>query len=303
MVLNGFSESDLTEFKKLLMVTNTELTETTYRVLNIMEVLAHMIFPSVKVFFIHIPKTAGTSFREMIKCEYVSDQSLELLYRGELDLRGPNHDYINRIRSKLPQVRAFYGHFSYGAHEFLNINNYSYVTILRRPVDRVISLYNHFARDPASEYHKLIHDGMSLADFIENRVTTETNNHMTRIIAGIVPINGVIVSEIRDLSMALENIKKSFCFVGLSEQIQESSDRMGMLLGWEKHLVQWENVTTDKIINLNDLDHKTLEVIKEHNTLDTLLYERVQGMFSKDWRFRNDFVKKVVSLVSKMYVK
>ena len=61
---------------------------------------------------------------------------------------------------KLEQVRIkYFGHYGISIAE--TSPKPIYCTILRNPVDRSISLYNHFLRDKKSAYHNLALKGFS----------------------------------------------------------------------------------------------------------------------------------------------
>jgi len=88
--------------------------------------------------FMHIPKTAGTSMRLLLEQFFTKKQRV-YLYGGE-----PPGITLEAFRD-LPtdekeHVRLVYGHFRFGVHEWLP-QKARYVTMLRDPVDRVVSLY------------------------------------------------------------------------------------------------------------------------------------------------------------------
>jgi hypothetical protein len=80
--------------------------------------------------FIHIMKTAGTSFHELLK---------------EIEKTGV------KIKHNV--------HFGISIAE--KPNKPVYCTIIRNPIDRSISLYNHYCRDKKSPYHTLALKGFS----------------------------------------------------------------------------------------------------------------------------------------------
>ncbi len=80
--------------------------------------------------FIHVMKTGGTSFAAILR---------------EIEKSGLKIKYI--------------GHYGISIAE--KSSKPIYCTILRNPVDRAISLYNHFLRDKKSAYHNLALKGFS----------------------------------------------------------------------------------------------------------------------------------------------
>ena len=89
---------------------------------------------SATLFFIHIPKCAGTSFRRVLKSWYGSDA----LFVDSGGLAEITRAASERARPP----RAIAGHFAFGAHHAVPCQPY-YVTLVRHPLDRFVSLYQH----------------------------------------------------------------------------------------------------------------------------------------------------------------
>ena len=98
----------------------------------------------VKV-LLHIQKCGGTSVGEYIKSKYEEEEYLEL-YTKKI----PKDLVIDSLRVKnylesldLSKVKIVFGHAVYnGIEEYFPNRNIEYHTILRNPIDRLISLYN-----------------------------------------------------------------------------------------------------------------------------------------------------------------
>ncbi len=108
------------------------------------------------LFFIHIPKTAGTSFTRILENIYPPESRCDAYYIQEL---------IETDPETLARLRLFIGHIDYAASELmpkpLNI-----VTFLRDPVERAISAYNHIKTNADHSQHDLFNAEVSnLYDF------------------------------------------------------------------------------------------------------------------------------------------
>src|SRR5207253_2102954 len=87
-------------------------------------------------------------------------------------------------------VRAVVGHFSFGIHEFVRSES-TYLTVLRDPVDRVVSLYHHSLCEPDDPFYERVAAGrLSLEEFVSARVCKEADNGQTRRLAGVDPPPG-----------------------------------------------------------------------------------------------------------------
>ncbi|MDY6991574.1 MAG: glycosyltransferase, partial [Pseudomonadota bacterium] len=105
-----------------------------------------------KLAFMHIPKTAGTAFRRLVEQAYPGDDCL-LLYEDILCLCYENEPYtIKALQGSLLTTQVLYGHFPFGIHAHLGIGC-RYVTLLRHPIELIISYYNDLAVTPDRYLH------------------------------------------------------------------------------------------------------------------------------------------------------
>lgn len=222
--------------------------------------------------FCHIPKCAGTSLREIVQSEYRRGQAL-YLYGGEVKLTGPDKKFLEEFQRIRRRVQIVYGHFSFGVHRALGVPPL-YATIVREPISRVVSLYHHIVRDPTSPFFAAVSAGLPLKDFVGGRFSAMTNNHMTRIVAGVAPEAGTVRNDIEMLEQAKENIEEYFCAVGTTEAMDRVVRKLGELFAWRDHATPRLNVAP---LSSHELDKETLDVIVEHNQLDLDLYQWVAG--------------------------
>jgi hypothetical protein len=116
---------------------------------------------------IHIPKTAGTTFRELLQRYFQNKMCLHYYHPM---------DYAGRQLTAVPSgIVCIHGHF--GAQKFLSSYfDAQLVTWLRDPLERVVSEYEHLKRspDPQSGLSQLICQGASLIDFAEHPYARDT---------------------------------------------------------------------------------------------------------------------------------
>jgi hypothetical protein len=163
------------------------------------------------------------------------------------------------------------GHFTYGLHEALQ-RPFEYITMLREPVDRVVSHYYYVLRNPAHYlYARVTSEKMSLKEYALGGLTREMDNGQVRAIAG--PYyrdpRGQCSRDL--LELAKDNLRNRFAVVGLAERFDETVMLLGERYGWKDMAYTRQNVTSDRV-RLNELPEETIEAIRKANALDAELY-------------------------------
>lgn len=229
--------------------------------------------------FCHLPKCGGTSFADIIKQEYRASQRLFLYKVEELNYPEPSQQFLEHFRRIRARVQVIYGHFKFGMHRFLGVSPW-YASILREPVDRVVSLYHHYERDPATslEWHERIKAGLSLKEFARL-----ARNHMTDLLSG--SIDGSVDEAM--LIQAKDNIRKYFVAIGTSDNMDEVLRVLSRRFSWRHHDIPILNVRTQPRV---EIDEETRAIIADNNRLDTALYEwvRTRGMAEISARARDE---------------
>jgi hypothetical protein len=220
--------------------------------------------------FLHIPKTAGTSLREIVVARYPGSRCLQVYSHTP--------EAISKMHSRVREAEVVFGHFSFGFHELLGIDA-RYITMLREPVARVTSFFRHLARDPASAYHADIAAGMTLRDLLESERCHELNNHMVRIVSGH---NEIAMTDDQALLVqAWANIDASFDVVGISERFRDSLGYIGRALGWKKTQAV-PVLNTDPERSAFVVDAATRDAVMRFNRLDIELYRGAVARFDRE---------------------
>lgn len=195
---------------------------------------------------------------------------------------------------------VLFGHFCFSLHKRLGDRAPSYMTVLRDPVDRVISWYRHQTRDSGSRFYRDIHEnGLNLAEIIDRGLAHEVNNHSVRMICTDSPLKWQHTRDAfsakltgkkfyqfdaaRHLKLAFARIKRSFCFVGVVERFDLLLNFLGERAGKTVNFaIPKENTAPNLDLTV---DTQTLDLIKRANRLDYELFEavsqgRLKGQFS-----------------------
>lgn len=217
------------------------------------------------LFFVHIPKTAGTSFRTGA-AEYFGDEYIYADY-------GPNSRETSRdifsnfyespdlyhikVLAENKGIRLLTGHVPAAKYNPI-IASSNMTTFLRHPVEQVISHYEHYVMH--HDYDK------SLEDFIAERRFT---NLQSRVLSGL-PI-------------------ELYGFLGVTERYNESIDLFNSFYeaDFQKLSLNSKNSKGSlkpRFNSLKELDQKTYDFIAEQNSRDMQTYQLALDIFDERYR-------------------
>ena len=224
--------------------------------------------------YVHIPKTGGQSFYSILDRNYQKERifSSMQLHKGLEELS----ELSSGESEKLDLIR---GHLPYGIHEIVE-RDATYITILRNPVDRLISLYHHIKRSTNHFFYEQINSGeMGLEQFAESGEFF-TDNAQTRFLYGR---DGHLLPKIEEshYQVALDNLENMVQFVGLTESFDLSILLFQKQLGWKTPYYHKVNVATKKYKSKAQIPEHVVATIREHNKYDILLYDKAQELFSR----------------------
>jgi Galactose-3-O-sulfotransferase len=230
--------------------------------------------PTDRVIFIHIPKAAGQTMNSIVARQYPRCKILQV-EGGVGRARIPAFD--GRCEAKL-----VIGHVHFGLHRNLPGSS-SYMTMLREPVSRVLSLYRYIVSTPQHSFHSRLAD-VSLLDFaMGSAAAEEIENGQTRQIAGVTDGS----PDSRSLAAAKQNLLESFVAVGIMERFDESVILFKRRLRWKMPYYVIKNVT--ERVMTEESHPEAIRVIRSRNTLDAELYQFASNLFSEHVRQEGPF--------------
>jgi hypothetical protein len=216
----------------------------------------------MKYIFIHIGKTAGTSFRTFLE----SNIKRPYWGYGKLWHLTDGRDTNKFLESEpngmevLNYFNLFSEHFSYGLHPYLKTKNYQYITILREPLKRTISSYR-YAKDRG-----WISNETKILDWAKKEKPTLISYQIDRVSG--VPNDSLDIK----IKVALKNLKDDKFLFGITEKYNEFIDLCCEKNSWVPQ-------------------YKTINVTQSKNTVTDEEKDKLKELLSEEIKFYNEVVK------------
>ncbi len=230
--------------------------------------------------FLHVQKCAGHTLRKVIEQNYAST-----LHLNEAKQQGgwtviSWWEQLNPSEQKwfcddVCRHDAVIGHFPYGLDSILP-RPCRYITMLRHPLDRFVSLYEFLKTRPEWDNGQL----GTLEDFATNDYATELkDNHTVRVFCGESAFKEIEPMTRAHLDIAAINLRQC-AFVGLVEHFDRSLEIMQSLFGWRDISYTVQNANPKRQLRvLNQIDDELLAKIEPRIALDRELYRIATQMF------------------------
>ncbi|MEF3312888.1 sulfotransferase family 2 domain-containing protein [Paenibacillus sp. GYB004] len=214
------------------------------------------------VIVMHIPKTAGSTMRTFILDQYEPGQ----VYRSYREYGYGKQDRLTA------QTRCIIGHDPFGTHHQQLTKPYTYATMLRDPVERVLSEFYYLKRWPrhdpyiSAELEKRNWDLDFYIGSTDEKFLNRTFNTQTRYAAG------QYSPDCPDLELAKANLSRYFSVVGITDMFDDSLSWMRRQFGWRDTPYRNRNVAPGRPGEERPTGAQIAR-IAEMNGLDIKLYE------------------------------
>lgn len=208
--------------------------------------------------FLHIPRTAGSSFRWASASQYGNEQ---------IGLIHPGYYTEEQVVENQSQFKLITGHFDMCAQFIRGMREKSnLITILREPLHRFLSFYYYGSNMPSYEDHENMKI-QKLEDIINDSNYTH-HNDMCYIISGADHGDSVEAA----YSRACDNLENIVTLFGFTELYPEMLAIMYRRFNWNGVVVKQAEYVPG-VPRPNDLPVDLLKTLTKHNEADISLYK------------------------------
>lgn len=229
------------------------------------------------IIFLHILKTAGTTLNIILENHFTPENSFST-FPNHMHPDGSIEGFRALSNSEKQRIDLLTGHMGFGLHRDLP-RPAVYITLLRNPIDRVISRYYQEKHDPYSHLHHAINSGMNLPEYARFYAeAAEMDNLQTRMIAGNWNKRGFGPCTTKMLATAKSNLQKRFVVCGLTERFDAFYLLLTHTFGWPPIYYRSHNVSSNRR-RADSLPPDTVAAIGHYNQYDLELYDFARELF------------------------
>jgi hypothetical protein len=227
--------------------------------------------------FVHLPKAGGTTLQDEVVSHYRGARGFR--FTGDADRLEAFKALSQEERDSFDLLQ---GHMHFGLHALLT-RPATYITMLRDPVDRVVSHYHFVLANPDHYlYPQIAGRGISLHDYAVTRASHELDNDQVRWLCAAdhfdVEVGRVSRAMVDEAKWNLANV---FEVVGLVERFDDSLRCLRAAFGWQgTGRPERKNVNSHRP-RLEEVPADALDAIRRVNRYDVELYEFAVGLFEE----------------------
>jgi hypothetical protein len=230
--------------------------------------------------YIHVPKVAGTTLQELLARQYAAGRGF--IFTGDQEQYAQFIALASEDRAKFDLLM---GHVQFGIHEHLT-EPATYITMLRDPMDRVVSHYHFILANEDHYLHGALRTrGWTLSEWLAVAPIVLDNYQLRWLTAR--PLSQVPAGKVTRamLDEAKWNLENAFHVVGLMERFEDTLACFRRAFGWRLDDAGGRRLNANPgRPSMEEIDSDTLAAIREANRFDIELYDHACMLFEEQCR-------------------
>jgi hypothetical protein len=225
-----------------------------------------------RLLFEHLPKCAGTSVSLYLARQYWPHHAFAT--EGGAPMESVSQFARMPERQRF-QFRLISGHCAHHLRAVVHPDTVK-VTILRDPIERLISHYFYVKRSPAHYlHHAVMESGMSLSDYVTSDLSDELRNYFVSQFSGL-SWREAEQHPSEAVQRAHAVLRDEYAVVGTVSELGSAMERIRRLADISEPFPGVAHNETPERPSTSQVEPAALAAIQERNALDIELYERVR---------------------------
>ncbi len=224
-----------------------------------------------KLFFVHVPKTGGTTVRHSINKMFNANE----VFPNENDIKSNKGQYpplrslIDKSNDEIKTIKLLNGHYRSTEYRFLPFK-LDILVFFRNPVERVISNIKHFKTYDARCKN------MTLEEIYKTRIDVLLNLQLTYVANHLIQNHQLLTLEKNKFIELITQLINQTKFIGITERMNDSITLLNHIFDWNIKPAKSLNKTKSKESVSNEL----YQIIEKDCTKEKWLYEIAVNMFN-----------------------
>ena len=230
------------------------------------------------VVFDHLPKCGGTSINRYLTTSFPKRRTFAL---NGINPNKSVQFFLNLTTKKRYRTKLVYGHL---ANRLFDVTHPESIraTVLREPIDRIISHYYYVKRNKDHYlYKKVVEENIQLSEYCYNDLSNELQNWYVTHFTGL-SISEVEKNPKKSVESAFKNIIDKYHVIGFQDDIPLFIDNLKQAANINTQFKNEILNVTKKRIGTSQLDKSVLEKISKKNSLDIELFNRLYNFKKKE---------------------